>query len=259
MRPLSLAVFAALALGTPALHASAVFYAVSFGSPSNFGTFDPFTGAFSPVGPGLAGYVHDIAVSPNGTVYAVDGTTLVTIDKSTGVETTIGTFPAAIQTLAFRSDGTLFGASYVDLYTVDPNTAGATVVGYMGLPANADNIRFGGSGALYVMSAESDSGLYTLNQTTAASTLVGQSGVDDTSLGAFLGGTFYGTNIVGGTDNHVVQIDPNTGLGSEGAITSNTYLFALDPTSVPEPSTLLAAAGGLVLLAVARRIRVLLH
>jgi hypothetical protein len=235
------------------LHAGPIFYAVSFGSGGVFGTIDPFTGNFTQIGSPLSGYVHDVAVAPNGAVYALIDANLVSIDKSTGIATTIGALPSASESLAFRPDGTLFDATYTDLYTVDPSTADSTLLGSMGLAVNADNIRFGGLGVLFVMSAENDSRLYTLNQTTGAATLVGASGVDDTSLGALYGGALYGTNQVGGTEDHIVRIDPATGLGTEGALTDNIYIFALDPTTVPEPSTLLLLPAGLVALFLWRR------
>jgi hypothetical protein len=97
------------------------------------------------------------------------------------------------------------------------------------------------------MSSDSNSLLYTLSQVTGASTLIGASGVNDTSLGAFVGGVFYGTNQVG-TDDHIVQIDPSTGQGTEGALTDNIYIFAMDPTSVPEPGTVGLLGAGIVIL-----------
>jgi hypothetical protein len=252
LRSLGLAAGLALASGL-SLHAGVVFYAVSFDIPNGvFGTIDPFTGSFSQIGPALPGHAHDVTVAADGTVYAVVDSNLVTIDKTTGIASTVGALPSGLQSLAFRGDGILFGASYTGLYTVDPGTANANPIGSFGFGAvNADNIRFGG-GTLYVMTAESNSGLYSVDQTTGIPSFIGSSGVDDTSLGAFLGSTLYGTNLVGGVDSHIVQIDPSTGLGTEGALTNDIYLFALDPTSVPEPSTVLLLGVGIGLLAYKR-------
>jgi len=236
------------------LHAAATFYAISFGSSSQFGTINPFNGVFAEIGVPLSGYGHDIAVAPNGTIYAIMDSNLVTIDKSTGVATTVGALPANSESLAFRSDGALFGATTTDLFTLDKTTGNGTDLGAFGFGggATADNIRFNSGGVLYVMSAESDSRLFTLNQTTGAATLVGASGVDDISLGAFLGGTFYGTNQVNFTDDHMVSVDPATGIATEGALTNNIYVFALDPNSIPEPGTVLLLGLGCAVFAVRR-------
>src|SRR5689334_2791330 len=81
-----------------ALQAGEVFYAVSFDIPNGvFGTLDPLTGSFSQIGGAIPGHAHDVTVAPDGTVYAVVDTNLVTIDKSTGAATIIGELPANLQ------------------------------------------------------------------------------------------------------------------------------------------------------------------
>jgi outer membrane protein assembly factor BamB len=233
-------------LGTSVLglHAGPVFYTMSFGDAPALGTIDPNTGTVTPIGAPLTGFGHDITVSPSGAVYEIIDDNLFSINKTTGVSALIGALPTDAQSLAFRSDGTLFVGSHADLYTVNPLTAAGTLIGSMNLPASADNIRFGPSGNLYVMSAEANSGLYLLNTSTGASTFVGLSGQDDISLGAFYNGVFLGTNAP--VTGQMVTVNPATGAATIGAPTNGIYLFALDPTSVPEPGTfglLLAGAG----------------
>jgi hypothetical protein len=228
----------AITFGTT-LHAGPVFYTVAFKttpSPGVFGTIDPSTGVVTPIGGATLVQTHDIALSPSGVVYSIEDTNLVTIDKLTGTPTTVGTLPTGLQSLAFGADGALFGVTDTTLYSLNPATAGGTPIGLLGIGAGLDNLRFDGSGGLFIMTAETDSRLFSVNQSTGAATLIGASGQDDISLGAFYGGVFIGTN-AGGGGPQLVTVSPFTGLGTAGAPTDNIYLIALDPTSVPEPST----------------------
>jgi hypothetical protein len=237
------------------LHAGPVFYAMSYADSPVFGTIDPNTGTVSPIGTPLTGFGHDVTVSPSGAVFAIVDDNLLSIDKTTGVASTIGALPADAQSLAFRTDGTLFLGSHTALFLVNPLTAGGTLIGPMNLPVNADNIRFDGSGNLYVMSAEANSALYLLNTSTGATTFVGLSGQDDISLGAFYGGVFLGTNAP--VTGQIVTVNPATGAGTIGAPVNGTYLFALDPRSVPEPGTFgMLLAGAMLVVARVRTRRV---
>jgi hypothetical protein len=205
----------------------------------------------TPIGPNTPDLSHDIAISPAGSVYGIFDTSLYTIDKLTGATAAVGVFSASIQSLAFRSDGVLFGVDDTSLYTINPATAAATLVGSLGLGVGLDNIRFDGAGSLYTMTAEPNSLLHLVNQTTGAATLIGASGTDDISLGAFYGGVFLGTNL---TDQaRIVSVNPFTGAATLGASTDMIYLFALDPTSVPEPGTIVLIGVGLAALMARRR------
>jgi hypothetical protein len=253
-RPLLLLMFT---LGLSAsLKATTTFYALAFDQTTTpFGTINPTTGAFTQIGSSFPDAADDIAVSPAGVVYAVlDSGSLITINTTTAAISVIGTLPTGVQSLAFRPDGTLFGATTTSLYTLNPSTAAGTLLGSMGLGgSDADNIRFDGS-TLFVMTVDTNSRLYSLSQTSGAGTLIGPSGIDDVSLGAFFGGVFYGSNTAG-AQNHIAQINPATGVGTEGANTSTEYLFALAPATVPEPATFLICCAGLVFLAGKRIVR----
>jgi hypothetical protein len=232
-----------------AAHAGPVWYALAWkGAPSTFGTIDPSTGVVAPIAITTATLGRDLAVSPTGQLYGIFGDgdeSLYTIDRLTGSTTLIGAFGIGIQTLAFRSDGALFGASYTGVYSIDPGNAAATLLGPSGIGFNMDNLRFDASDNLYVMSAEANSRLFRLNQTSGAATLIGASGVDDISLGGFLNGAFLGTNFSG--SQRLVSVDPTTGLAGEGPFTGGvTYVIALDPTTVPEPGTVVLFGVGLL-------------
>lgn len=257
MTRLSLVLTLALVLGSTAtVKATTSFYAVPFDEASTpFGTIDPTTGVFTQIGSNFSDAILDLAVSPLGVVYAVtEAGSLITINSSTAAVSTIGTLPSGVHTLAFRPDGTLFGATTTSLYTLNPTTGSGTLLGSMGLGAGiqGDNIRFDGS-SLFVMTTQTNSRLFSLNETSGASTLVGSSGVDDVSLGAFFGGVFLGSNQSGG-QNRIVQINPSTGAGTEGATMNNEYLFALAPTATPEPATFMILGIGLAFLAGKKRL-----
>jgi hypothetical protein len=84
-------------------------------------------------------------------------------------------------TFSLRAGAVFYARGFGDapaFGTIDPATGAVTPIGGMALPANADNIRFG-RGNLYVIPAESNSGLYLLNQSTAAVTFIGSSGQDE--------------------------------------------------------------------------------
>jgi len=251
---MSFRLLAFLLISVLGLHAGPTFYALSFGTSPVLGTIDPNTGAVTTIGAPLTGSGHDLTVSPSGSIYAIVDDNLLSIDKSTGLASTIGALPNDAESLAFRSDGALFVASHTARFLVNPLTAAGTLIGQMNLPASADNIRFDGSANLYVMSAEANSGLYLLNTSTAATTLIGSSGQDDISLGAFFGGVFIGTNAP--VTGEIVNVNPATGAATVGAPVNGIYLLALDPTSVPEPGTLSLLLAGAVLVGFVRKYRV---
>ena len=116
------------------------------GNPSNLYILSPTTGAIvSTVGPiGFA--VTGLAVHPTtGVLYGSTGNqspaapgALITIDKTTGQGTVVGTFGISSETMAdltFTSAGTLYGwlVPSDNLHTIDVTTGQATIVGDSGL------------------------------------------------------------------------------------------------------------------------------
>src|SRR4051812_2834675 len=84
----------ALTLGST-LHAGPVFYALAWRTnPGTFGTIDPSTGVVTPIGGASITVGRDLAISPiTGTIYAINDTDLITIDRLTGTPTIVGSLP----------------------------------------------------------------------------------------------------------------------------------------------------------------------
>src|SRR5512138_987227 len=85
--------------------------------------------------------VIDVAVAPDGTLYATGSDQLYQVDGTTALATPIGsnTLPY-LQALAFDASGNLYGAgskSSAYLYRIDAGTGAATIVGELGAGQDA--------------------------------------------------------------------------------------------------------------------------
>jgi MYXO-CTERM domain-containing protein len=151
---------------------------------------------------------------PAGTLYGVfAGMDLCTIDRATGVCTTVVTLTGAahVEALSFAPDGTLYAtgsatgdATAEELYEVNLLSGALTLVGHTGLP-DVDALTLGPSGML------------------------------------------FGTDSVAGISADLYGIDPNTGAG---IVLGNTGVVEVNGLcAIPEPGTLtLLALGALTLL-----------
>lgn len=105
--------------------------------PSEFGTLDPLTGVFTPIGltnstggEPLGGLAFD-----GTTMYASGGAgadeTLYTVNLTTGALTVVGSTGERLTSIQFGADGVLYGLDGVSdaLGTIDPNTAAFTPIG----------------------------------------------------------------------------------------------------------------------------------
>jgi len=154
------------------------------GAPSNFGSIDPVTGAFTALNQqGGSTNWQALAANPTlGILYAADetGVTVPLISVSpSGAFSTIGNTNIQISDLAYDSvHGILYAVDDSDnLYTVNVTTAAATLIGSTGL-GNQIKIGLGydsNNNVLYANFVGNHS-LYTLNTTTGAATLVGANG-----------------------------------------------------------------------------------
>ncbi len=247
------------------LSADTIAYAAAAATDSSsvFGTLDLNTGAFSEISSLGGVFVEDLAMSTNGTVYALAGSfsgdspaEFATINTSTGAITDIAALSDPLTSIAFSPNGTLYATTYSTtqeaLYTVDPTTGAASFVTNLQGPlaTEADDIRFLGN-TLYTTSYATPSALYSVNLQTGAGTLIGDSGLpEDNALGGVENGDLLAsasnTGIIG-APGELALIDPVTGAATVGPTTNLQYLFTTAAT--PEPASLSLLVGGLVLMA----------
>jgi hypothetical protein len=187
--------------------ADVVDYAVT--SANQLGTIDLQTGVFTQIGTvnGVAGSTEgDLTRLPGGLLYGVDSSSrLVLIDPVALTTSLVGPCGNSIFALAFRKDGVLFGSSASQLFTINPNTGAATLVGAMGVSSSFWDIKFDGSGQLYL----AQTSLYKVNTSTGHATLVGAIGFSVWALD-FEDGTLYGFTTVG----QIISINTTTGAGT---------------------------------------------
>ncbi len=118
-------------------------YATTYSTNTYLWTVNLTTGAVTQVGTGtITGLVIDIACDPTGQLYGVEISTdnLISIDKTTGVATTIGPLGLAANYAQGMScdqtDGTLYWASYGttgELRSINKTTGTSTVIGTFGV------------------------------------------------------------------------------------------------------------------------------
>jgi len=148
-----LVVFLALSLFAVSASADTVVYVIT-GSPTSlggrFGTVNVTTGAFTQIGPDMPVAGTGLAQGPNGSLLTlgINGS-LISINPSTGVSTTIGPTLADCSTPATptscggnsgnilgSTSGTIYATDFDNnLYKVDPSTGVATKIGLTGMPA----------------------------------------------------------------------------------------------------------------------------
>ncbi len=213
----------------------------------NFGKLDLTTGqfnqisnfGFTPAGIGEIG---------NRTLYTTDagGSTLFSIDQTTGALTAIGNTGSNITYYTFGSTST--GLYMVDtqggLWTINATTGAATLVGstqlnmgmsqYVGLSAGGD--------VLYIALG---SNIYTINTANGLASFIGTSGTTDFGALITTGGTVYASTLV--APNSIYTFNPTDGTSTFSTLVAGDYSFGLAPV-VPEPSSfaLLGLAGSLL-------------
>ncbi len=265
-----------LFLSTLALLATSTFASTIYVSGTNddLYTINPTTGATTLIGD-MGVEMSDIAIDNIGGTATMFGVSfaansgLYSINMTTGAATLIGSSGTFLDALAFSPTGTLYAAGGTagcgpppasspacgTLYTVNTSTGHATAVNSTpGGYNSAGDLEFIGN-TLYVTSDSSSTNgggndtLYTINPATGIGTaatnnlgfqfVYGLAYVPESS-------TLYGFNDVG---NHVVTINPSTGVATSVATYSNTIEITGAAELAPEPGTLAIMALGLATLA----------
>src|SRR5689334_550984 len=116
-------------------------------SGGNLLTIDASTGKLTTIGH-MSAEMLDIALSHDGQLFGIDGTTLYRIDKQTAASSPVGALGASATALGFADDGTLYAGGDA-LWTVSPST-GATTLFNPGQFAWMGDIAFDNNGTLFL-------------------------------------------------------------------------------------------------------------
>ncbi len=190
---------------------------------------------------------YDIALAPDGVLYASDASRLFRVNPLTGTSVLVGPMDAFINALDFVGP-TLYGAGDTGLYTIDPVTAVAHLVGFTGFISSGDLETFAGALYLTAWGGPGSDFLVRLDPLTGHGTLVGPIGFSQVMGLAATGDALYGMTGAGS----LLRIDPATGAGTKvGSLGISVY--GATAVAVPEPGALWLAGGGL--LALMRRFR----
>jgi hypothetical protein len=173
--------------------------------------------------------ITDIAVAPDGTIYAISETTLYTADTTTAHVTTVGTLATCgtrAVALTTTPDGKLWTGDYtgklcqIDISQTPPVVKSPiTMSGGLALSGDFVAVNTGAVfGTAYKLSDPASSGsnmnnlLVTIDLTTGATTQIGSSGFPKLFGAAFQEGMVFG--FTHDDSGRVVTIDTTTGQGT---------------------------------------------
>lgn len=212
-------------------------------------TIDVITGNTSLIGT-MGIVMFDIAFSPSGQLYGIDGTALYSINSGTGAPTIIGGSGGGnINSLVFGTDGTLYGASN-GLYKFDVATGSRTQIGgtFAGGASSSGDMAFVG-GNLYLSTLSNPDRLQRISTTTGANTDIGSIG-----FGSVFGlASPNGSDLYGFSGTQVLSINVATGAGTAISTASGAALGAVYGSAfrneavpaIPEPETYALMLAGL--------------
>jgi outer membrane protein assembly factor BamB len=145
--------------------------------------------------------IDDIAKDSNGSIFAIEGGNIYTINTTDGTTTLIGpTGESYLNTLTFGDNDTLYSA-HNDLFTINTSTGQATIVGTIGYQVFGDLVYF--NGYLYTVSV--DNKFIKINTETGTGTEIATLGTQIFGLATDDG------KIFGIKDDNVFFIDVSTG------------------------------------------------
>ncbi len=187
----------------------------------------------------------DLALAPNGGLWAVTSEELYRIDPATALATRIGTLGATdMNALTFAPNGQLMGAGLAgSLSVIDTVTGLATLVGNYGHSLlSSGDIAYAANGTLYatILGVGTPDMLVTVNTTTGEATPAGSAG----NIGypnvwglVFVDGQLYGLTDganISVPNGVLLRIDPGTGAGTQlRALSFKTYGAARPRSPVP--------------------------
>lgn len=212
-------------------------------------TIDVITGNTTLIGT-MGIVMFDIAFSPSGQLYGIDGTRLYTINSNTGATTLIGGSGGGnLNSLVFGSDGSLYGAS-TGLYKFDVGTGARALVGgtFAGGATSSGDLAFV-SGNLYLSTLSSPDRLQRISTVTGANTDIGSIGFgsvfglaspNSSDLYGFSGTQVLSINVATGAGTVVSTVQGNS-LGTVYGSAFRTEAVA----AIPEPETYALMLAGL--------------
>jgi YVTN family beta-propeller protein len=210
-----------LAIGAPPRAPAPDNFAYEVTGNDLFGIVDLNTGVFTSVGStglrlvGLGSYGGIIYGAADG------GSTLYSVNTSTGALTAIGTGNIVYRGFGSTTSGLYAFGANGDLYSINPANGAATDIGPTGLSFGGIVMGMSsGSSTLYLTQNNS---LYSLNTTNGSATLIGTTNEGETGFGALVsvGGTLYG-GAYGASTPDIYTIAPQTGTTTFVAASPST-------------------------------------
>jgi hypothetical protein len=194
----------------------------------------------------------------DGTLYALAGGDLYTVNLATFTHTLVGALGVAganLNSLTFANNQTtLYTSGSGGLYTVNTTTGKATKVTTTGvaLGTSSGDLAFDSAGNDYMTATGGTGGndqLYEISPTNVVTKVTASLGFANVYGLAYVGGTMYGYTDPGTGGGTIISINLSTGATTTVGTYANAFTGAAEaPTPSPEPSTLGLLGAGFVFL-----------